>query len=105
MKLEDVSWHDSVVVRVVESPTKIVAFQVEYPEDWEREVYENKTILFRDIYCYEIHEGPFQGPITILSASEEPGPHDTRCLRLETNAGYRLLQFKTLELAAGHTSD
>jgi len=104
MNVQDIHWHDCRIVGVVERPTQIVAFQVEYPDNWEQGLFKDKTILFRDIFTYEIHEGPFTGPITILSASETPGVDDSRRLRLETNAGYRELRFRTLELAAGHVA-
>ena len=104
LRVEDIFWHDCVIVRVVESPTRKVAFQVEYPENWEADHYEDKTILFSDVYSYEIHEGPFHGPITILAASEKSVANETRLLRLETNAGYRELRFKTLNLVSGHVA-
>ena len=104
MKSEDVFWHDCRIVRVVESPTKAVAFQVRYPENWEQNLFEDKTILFGGLYTYEIHEGACHGSVTMLSASEESGDHNTRCLRLETTAGYREIRFKTLELLPGHVA-
>ncbi len=104
MKADDVFWHDCVIVRVVERPTESVAFHVDYPEDWENDRYVEKTIVFRDVFSYQIHEGPFDGPITILSATESAGHNGSRSIRLDTNAGFRELRFKTLELVGGHVA-
>jgi len=104
MRSAEIHWHDSIIVRVVELPTVSVAFQIEYPEDWERDIYVNKTVLIGEIFSYQIHEGPFVGPITILGATEATGADDSRLIRIETNAGYRELRFKTLDLLDEHVT-
>jgi hypothetical protein len=104
MKTTDIFWHDSVTVKVVRSPESVVAFHVEYPEDWQNEVYVEKTIVFSEVSKYENHEGPFSGSVTILAATEEVDGDQRRLVRLDTNAGYREIRCMDIDLRDGHVA-
>ena len=102
MRLHDVHLHDSEVIRVIERPAaSVLAFELDYPEDWENGVYVAKTLIFRDPLGYSVEEGPFNGnPVFLDAQVEEQG---TRfAVVLETNAGRRKLSYSDVELVDGH---
>jgi len=100
MKLEDIHFHDSLIHRVTENTKEdTLSFEVNYPVDWERESYERKIIKFTDVLNYQVHEGPFLGPPTFLEWFIVGNENDRDIVRLETNAGYRQLSFKNVELS------
>ncbi len=102
MKLTDIHFHDSVVYRVTESTEEnSLSFEVDYPIDWDKGIYERKVIKFMDVLDYEVHEGPFVGPPTFLEWSIVGVDNGREVVRLETNAGYRQLAFKEVELSNG----
>ena len=95
IRLEDIHFHDCVLLRVVEAPeTDELIMDVEYPVDWDNELYEPRSIVFTEVLNYEVHEGPFQGAPTILDYSLISSDSAGSRIRLETNAGYRLLTFR-----------
>jgi len=50
MRLEDVHLHDATILRVVERPDlDLVAFELDYPEDWEANLFVPKTLVFREV--------------------------------------------------------
>lgn len=100
MNIDHINWHDSTIRRVIETPGDgTVAFDVRYPVDWVNNVFDFRNILFKEIYAYEIHEGPFLGSPTILDASVSKADQYGVCtIRLDTNAGFRILRCKSLEL-------
>jgi hypothetical protein len=102
MRLEDVHLHDATIIRVIERPAKsVLAFELDYPEDWENEVYVAKTLIFRDPLEYRVDEGPFHGSPTLLEANIVS--KGTRfAVVLETNAGRRSLSYSEVELLNGH---
>jgi len=102
MRLEDVHLHDSVIIRVIERPDKsVLAFELDYPEDWENDVYVAKTLVFRDPLEYRVDEGPFHGSPAILDANIIA--KGMRCVVvLETNAGRRSLSYSEVDLLDGH---
>jgi hypothetical protein len=102
MRLEDVHLHDSTILGVIERPAKgVLAFELDYPEDWEKEVYAPKTLIFRDPLDYSVEEGPFSGNPTLLGAHIEAlGARFS--VVLDTNAGKRRLSYSSVDLVDGH---
>lgn len=99
MKLNDIHFHDSVIYQVIENTNEdSLSFLVDYPVDWENDVYERKEIKFIDFLNYQVHEGPFLGRPTFLDFSIVDSENERDIVRLETNAGYRQLSFKSVEL-------
>ena len=102
MKLEDIFFHDCKLVRVVELPARdLLAFEVDYPIDWEANVFGPKTILFSNVLRYEVHEGPFLGAPVILEYTADEDGERTR-ITIHTNAGLRALSFASVDLIDGH---
>jgi hypothetical protein len=102
MDLADIHFHDSTIRRVVElADSHDLLFEVDYPVDWENNVFEVRVIAFRDVLDYRIEEIPFVGAPTLLDAIEEPSAGGYRRVQLLTNAGSRWLSFKTVELWPG----
>jgi len=99
LDLGDIHFHDSRLIRVVEdAEAHDLHFEVEYPVDWENNVFEPRTILFLDVLNYRVDEGPFAGPPTLLDAYDNGREGEYRSVTLQTNAGTRSLLFKEVDL-------
>jgi hypothetical protein len=99
MDLGDIHFHDSGLIRVVElASVHDLLFEVEYPVDWENNVFEPRVIAFRDVLNYRVEEGPFEGAPTLLDVYDEGQEGTYRRITLQTNAGTRSLAFKAVEL-------
>jgi len=102
MKLEDIHFHDSVIHRVIENPeADTLSFEVDYPLDWENNIFARKVIQFTDVLNYQVFESPFFGKPTFLEWSIVGSESDREIVRLETNAGFRQLSFKDVSLING----
>ncbi|BDM64389.1 hypothetical protein NFHSH190041_18410 [Shewanella sp. NFH-SH190041] len=105
MNINEIHWHDSEIESVIEIPNKDeLIYNIQYPEDWENNLFSAKSIIFGGLHSYTIEEMPFEGNPTILSAlliKEEGG---YKSVKLETNAGNRYITFKTINLGNGHVS-
>jgi hypothetical protein len=102
MRLEDLHLHDSTIIRVIELPAlSVLAFELDYPEDWQNEIYVSKTLIFRDALGYAVEEGPFSGNPTLLDAHIEPQGARFFVV-LNTNAGTRKLSYSSADLVDGH---
>ena len=100
MTLSDIHFHDSVLFRVIEDAEKhTLSLEVDYPVDWDNEVYERKHIVFTDVLDYQVHEGPFAGPPTLLEWSTAPHASGRVLVRLETDAGFRQFAFRDVSLS------
>jgi hypothetical protein len=99
MDLGDIHFHDSRLIRVVElAVSHDLLFEVEYPVDWENNVFKARVIAFRDVLNYRVDEGPFWGAPTLLDVYDEGQAEGYRRVTLRTNAGTRSLCFKAVEL-------
>ncbi len=79
MKLEDIFFHDCKLVRVVEDPERdLLAMEVQYPVDWDANIFAPRTLLFSDVLCYQVDEAPFRGAPTILEYAVEQDGSRTR---------------------------
>lgn len=89
MQLDDIYWHDSLILGVRITPEKdVIEIRLLYPEDWQSNTFTEKTVVFEDAYGYKEFQGPFEGSPTIISV-EVVGKIDRWSqLRIETNAGY-----------------
>jgi hypothetical protein len=86
-----IQWHDSVLLRVTESPSEgVVTFEVEYAECLTGELPSIRRVRFTDVTRYRIDETPFEGCPTVLSMNVASRNSDGRSvLRIETSAGTR----------------
>ena len=99
MDLSSIHFHDTRILRVTEDcGADTLTMEVEYPVDWERNVFEIRRLIFEDVHNYQIFEGPFHGPPVILQA-EIIGTEDRWSrLLLQTNAGRRELNCTEVRL-------
>ena len=103
MDLPDIHFHDSVLLRVIEDPeADDLIFEVDYPVDWDNNLFEKRYIVFGDVLGYTIDEGPFSGAPTLLDYSDVSEVGDRRTVTLQTNAGTRKLLFRTVDLVSNH---
>jgi hypothetical protein len=99
MKIAEIFWHDSMIHQVIEdADKKTLSFIVDYPVDWENQKWEKRSILFTEVLNYEVHEGPLQQSPTILEANVIGEADDRKTIKIETNAGFRLLSFKHVDV-------
>ena len=99
MDISTIHFHDTQILRVIEDcAADTLTMEVEYPVDWERNVFEKRLLVFEDVHAYQIFDGPFQGCPTILDASIIGTDGRWSRLRLETNAGRRELSCTALRL-------
>ena len=99
MDISSIHFHDTQILRVIEdAAADTLTMEVEYPVDWERNVFEKRCLVFEDVHGYQTFDGPFQGCPTILDASIIGTDGRWSRLRLETNAGHRELSCTAVRL-------
>ena len=92
MDISSIHFHDTLILRVIEDcAADTLTMEVEYPVDWERNVFERRLLIFDDVHSYQVFEGAFQGSPTILEAEIVGTEGRWSRLRLDTNAGRREL--------------
>jgi hypothetical protein len=95
-------FHDSRIYRVVENAeSDELGFEVMYPVDWDNNQFAPRTIVFKDVLRYAVDEGPFAGKPTILEVSEAEQQLGRVSVRIETNAGSRMLLCTGVEIREG----
>lgn len=98
----NINFHDAQILRVIEeTQSDTVIMEVDYPVNYSESRYEKRRIVFKDAFNYQVHEQPFVGSPSILSISiiEEENEWGWIGFRLETNAGFREIYCKDIQLA------
>ena len=99
--LNDIHWHDCELVAAVEIPSQnVLVLNVKYPDDWENNIFSLKGIVFENYYSQQVNEIPFEGNPTLLEASVQCIEEDYNVIRIETNAGYRIVKAKRVSLGS-----
>ena len=111
MNIDDFSFHDSEILEVREtSSDQTIDFLLEFPTNWEKNIFEKRILRFKDVINYHIDEIPFVGRPTILQIINlgqkiktfGVGRNQFETLRniieIQTNAGNRIIQFSDCEL-------
>ena len=99
MDISNIHFHDTLILRVIEdAAADTLTMEVEYPVDWENNIFEKRLLIFEDVHGYQIFDGPFDGRPTILGASIISTDGGWSKIRLETNAGNRELNCKSVRL-------
>ncbi len=99
MNLDDIHFHDCTLNHVVEDTlADTLSFEVSYPIDWQKNIFAPRTIQFSAYQNYEVHGISFQGPPTLLEVALVDCTADHQTVRIETNAGYRVLSYRDVEL-------
>lgn len=53
MRLDDIHWHDSLILSVRITPEKDgIEMRLLYPEEWRKDTHAEKTVVFEDAYGY-----------------------------------------------------
>ena len=111
MNIDDFSFHDSKILEVKENTSKkTLDFLLDFPIDWENDVFENRILRFIDVVFYLIDEIPIAGQPTILRVDNlgqikkdlgtEYHPWEIKRNKVEfhTTAGKRIIEFSEFEL-------
>lgn len=103
--ISDYSFHDSEILRVTENHNQILEFLIDFPTDWNNNIFEYHLLKFHDVISYKVDEIPFAGPVTILEINElksvakmlghgENAIKTTRNkIEMITNAGSRTIEY------------
>jgi hypothetical protein len=103
--------HDSEILNVIEdTQNDTIDFILDYPVDWDKNIFTKKTLRFYDFLNYSVKEIPFATRPQILdfndfgeikySIGEGRNKIDIVRQKIEliTNAGSRSLEYKKIEL-------
>jgi hypothetical protein len=67
MNIGDFSFHDSRILGVKENTQDdTLDFLINFPTDWQNNVFEIKTLRFFNVLGYSVNEIPFEGQPTIM---------------------------------------
>jgi hypothetical protein len=75
-----------------------LTMQVELPADPESDELVPQLLVFEDAFNYQVFEGPFSRPLTILDMQVVGKRELWQRVRIETTAGYRELLFRQVRL-------
>ncbi len=104
--INNIHWHDSEIESVFEVPRRDeLIYNVLYPENWERNEFVAKAIVFEGYHSQIVEEMPFEGNPTILGASVHRKENDFTTFKLETNAGSRFVTAKGIRLVPQHITN
>ena len=100
-RLNDIHWHDCELIAAVEIPSQnVLVLNVIYLDDWQNNIFSLKGIVFED-YCFQqVNETPFEGRPAFLEASVQRAEKDYFVIRIEMNAGYRIVKAKRVFLGS-----
>ena len=99
MNISEIHFHDSIILKVIEDTGKDrLIFVVDYPVDWERDIFEQRFIVFKKFLDYQNMEGAFEGNPAIYDVKEDVYNQTHRKLTIYSNAGERKLLFSAVEL-------
>jgi hypothetical protein len=106
MTIENYSFHDSIILSVTENTQDhYLDFMLDFPTNWEKNVFERKILRFTEVIFYSVYEMPFLGPPTILNiinfgklnkrfGAETNGFDSIRSrTEIKTNAGNRIIEY------------
>lgn len=98
-EINNIHWHDCELEAVIEIPNRdMLVLNVRYPENWENNTFVPKGIVFEGYHSQVVKEMPFEGNPTILDASVVSEANGYKTIKLDTNAGYRLVTAKSVYL-------
>lgn len=95
--ISNIHFHDTQILRVIEE-TDTLTMNVNYPVDWEHNIFEHCKLVFYDAYNYQVHEMPFSGIPTILEVDILGTTNRWTHLRIQTNAGFRTVSCVSVTL-------
>ena len=104
--LNEIHWHDSEIESVIEIPAKDqLIYNIQYPENWNLNIFVPKAIVFSGYHSHAIEEMPFEGNPTILAVSVIKQEAGFTTFKIETNAGNRFVTAKSLKIGGQDVSN
>ena len=113
MLFDELSFHDAMILEVKEDAfNQSIDFLLEYPVDWEKNVFEKRILRFKNAVVYIKKEIPFTGYSTILEVkilnsgmynfetSTGLLPASAYKVELITNSGSRIIEYSGNEFFA-----
>jgi hypothetical protein len=112
MNIDDFSFHDSQILEVKETSEQTIDFLIDFPTDWQNNIFEKRILRFKDVVTYNIDEIPFTGRPTILQiinfgqitktfgADRNQFEAVRNKIEMQTNAGNRIIEYSDCELIA-----
>ncbi len=110
MNIDDFSFHDSKILEVKETSEQIIDFLIDFPTDWQNNIFEKRILRFKDVINYYIDEMPFVGRPTILQiinfgqikkifgADRNQFETVRNKIEMQTTAGNRTIEYSECEL-------
>jgi hypothetical protein len=111
MIFDELSFHDATILEVREdTASQTLDFLLDFPIDWQNNVFENKLLRFKDAIVYIKKEIPFLGRPAIMEIKQLHSRKHTYTnaygtvqsskhkVEIVTNAGSRFLEFNEVEL-------
>lgn len=110
MNIDDFSFHDSQILEVKETLEQTIEFLIDFPTDWEKNIFERRILRFKDVINYHIDEIPFARQPTILQivnlgqirkvfgADKNKIEVVRNKIEMQTNAGNRIIEYSDCEL-------
>ena len=111
MNIDDFDFHDSQILSVTENTQDHhLDFLLNFPTNWQNNIFEKRTLRFTEVIFYNIDEIPFYGQPTILeiinfgqvNKSWGSGRSHIEARRtkieIKTNAGNRIIEYKDCSL-------
>lgn len=113
MNINETWFHDVVILKVTENPeVQSIDFLLNYPIDWENNIYAHRILRFTDVTNYHVKQIPFGSPVTILEVVDKgkiertigSGGNTLGIIRniaeIQTNAGTRIIEYADFKLFA-----
>ena len=102
--LYEIHWHDSEIESVLEVPSRDeLIYNIQYPENWDEDIFSPKSITFIGYCSHSVEEIPFEGNPTILAVSVISEHDGYTTIKLETNAGHRIITAQGYSLGSRRT--
>ena len=106
MIFDEISFHDATILEVREyTDTQTLDFTLDFPVDWENNLFKVKVLRFKNVIVYIKKEIPFSGQPTILEIKQLHSHRHTytnvngiidsakQKIEIVTNAGSRVVEF------------
>lgn len=111
MIFDEISFHDSQILKVIENPSEqILEFIIDFPTNWEENMFEQKILKFENVIFYNVEQIPFDGLPSILnivnlgevikdfSSEKNQWKTSRNKIKIETNSGNRIIEFSECSL-------
>lgn len=110
MEIDNYAFHDALLLEVKEIPSEQqIDFLIDFPTDWSNNLFEKRTLRFKDVVLYSIDEIPFNGQLAIMNIMNNGTIRRTigsaknqieiirQRIEIHTNAGSRIIEFSDCE--------